>query len=150
MKKANWGCLIGGVALLVCFLYAIGIINDVEDGWQLLIIRMLDFPSLFCIIGITLIILAASGKAGGFFRALSKGTKIEDDAIRHECAVAVNCAIAGVIISSLIGGAIYGICLSVFSEDLELFIFKFFLIFVPLLYGFIFTAVLIPIKCKFE
>ena len=75
MKKANWGCLIGGVALLVCFLYAIGIINDVEDGWQLLIIRMLDFPSLFCIIGITLIIIAASGKAGGFLGRFQRELK---------------------------------------------------------------------------
>ena len=150
MKKTNVGCLIVGVILLVCFLWTIDVSSGIEGASQIIFIRILDFPSLFCIIGITLIILAASGKTGGFFKALSKGTKIADDATRHECVVAVNCAIAGVIISSLIGAAIYGICLSVFSEDLESFIFKFFLIFIPLLYGFIFTAVLIPIKCKFE
>ena len=102
MKKTNVGCLIVGVILLVCFLWTIDISSGIEGASQIIFIRILDFPSLFCIIGITLIILAASGKTGGFFKALSKGTKIADDATRHECVVAVNCAIAGVIIQFIL------------------------------------------------
>ena len=91
-------------------------------------------------------ILAASGKVGSFFKAFKKDGS---DSSKQECLSAVNCAITGVIVSGFIGGIIYALCFLAYGIDTDLLgDGRIICILLPPFYGFIITAILLPIKFR--
>ncbi len=150
MKKTNLVSFILGFFLFAIFIYIIA--YDGNDSLLILLVHSLDFPSLFCVLGITIMILAASGKINTVKEALYYSIKkIEvTSPMKDECLSAIRCTFESIIISGSIGSIIYTIIISIFSTDLEEFIFKIFMIVLPLLYSFIICAILLPIKYYFD
>lgn len=150
MKFSNLISFIFGFCLFAVFICIAA--YDGADSLIILLVHSLDFPSLFCVLGITLMILAASGKINSVKKALSYSIKKVEisSSMKDECRSAIKCTTECIIISGFIGSIIYAIILSIFNTDLEEFIYKIFLIFLPLLYSFIFCAILLPIKYHFN
>jgi len=150
MKKNNLLSFILGFCLFLLFIYMAN--YDGGDGIIIMFVHFMDIPSLFCIVGITLTILAAGCKTNTLLKAIIYAfqKKTSNDSIKSEYISTINCAIAGVIISGFIGGIIYSLNVLIFSNDIETIIDKAFMIFLPPLYSFIICAVLIPIKYRLE
>ena len=145
MKKSNVVAFVVGLCMFAIFVI---FVNGYWDEMLLIaLVHSLDLPSLLCVLGIPLMILAASGKVGPFFKALKKDGS---DSSKQECLSAVNCAITGVIISGLIGGIVYALCFLVYGIGLDLLDDgRIICILLPPFYGFIITAILLPIKFRF-
>ncbi len=144
MKKSNVVAFVVGLCMFTIFVI---LVNGYWDEMLLIaLVHSLDLPSLLCVLGIPLMILAASGKVGPFFKAFKKDGS---DLSKQECLSAVNCAITGVIISGLIGGIVYALCLLVYGIGSDLLDDgRIICILLPPFYGFIITAILLPIKYR--
>ena len=144
MKKTNVVAFVVGLCMFAIFVI---FVNGYWDEMLLIaLVHSLDLPSLLCVLGIPLMILAASGKVGPFFKALKKDGS---DSSKQECLSAVNCAITGVIISGLIGGIVYALCFLVYGIGSDLLDDgRIICILLPPFYGFIITAILLPIKFR--
>ncbi len=144
MKKSNVVAFVVGLCMFTIFVI---LVNGYWDEMLLIaLVHSLDLPSLLCVLGIPLMILAASGKVGPFFKALKKDGSASS---KQECLSDVNCAITGVIISGLIGGIVYALCLLVYGIGSDLLDDgRIICILLPPFYGFIITAILLPIKYR--
>ncbi len=146
MKKSNVVAFVVGLCMFAFFVI---LVNGYWDGMLLIaLVHSLDLPSLLCVLGIPLMILAASGKVGPFFKAFKKDGS---DSSKQECLSAVNCAITGVIVSGFIGGIIYALCFLAYGIDTDLLgDARIICILLPPLYGFIISAILLPIKNRLD
>lgn len=144
MKKSHVVAFVVGLCMFAIFVI---FVNGYWDEMLLIaLVHSLDLPSLLCVLGIPLMILAASGKVGPFFKAFKKDGS---DSSKQECLSAVNCAITGVIISGLIGGIVYALCFLVYGIGSDLLDDgRIICILLPPFYGFIITAILLPIKFR--
>ena len=148
MKKLNVVAFVVGLCMFTIFLFFVD--SCLDNMLFIAFVHSLDLPSLLCVLGIPLMILAASGKVGTFFKAFSRAFKNnESDSSKKECLSAVNCAITGVIISGFIGGIIYSLCFLVYGISTDLLDdARIICILLPPLYGFIVSAILLPIKYR--
>ena len=148
MKKFNVVAFLLGLCMFVIFVFFVD--SSLDNMLLIAFVHSLDLPSLLCVLGIPLMILAASGKVGTFFKAFSCAFKNnESDSSKKECLSAVNCAITGVIISGFIGGIIYALCFLVYGIGSDLLDDgRIICILLPPFYGFIITAILLPIKFR--
>ncbi|MBE5845948.1 MAG: hypothetical protein E7302_17625 [Butyrivibrio sp.] len=146
MKKSNVVAFVVGLCMFTIFVI---LVNGYSDDMLLIaLVHSLDLPSLLCVLGIPLMILAASGKVGSFFKAFKKDGS---DSSKQECLSAVNCAITGVIVSGFIGGIIYALCFLAYGIDTDLLgDASIICILLPPLYGFIISAILLPIKNRLD
>ena len=70
MKKSNVVAFVVGLCMFAIFVI---LVNGYSDDMLLIaLVHSLDLPSLLCVLGIPLMILAASGKVGSFFKAFKK------------------------------------------------------------------------------
>ena len=149
-SRSRWSFSGGLAGLLLLLLYLLALGGLKRDY----MIRLIDIPSLFCVVGITGLVLATAGRLGDLFKGIAlcfrkdEGEDTSDEMLRQRQASykAVNLAIFANILGGISGtltASIYALTLVSSLGELGP---KVAIAVLTLFYGIFFAIILLPVR----